>query len=79
VHVLVYVTDDGSARGCSPTAFLAEGHGDKLPGHPNAMRWRYHATIGDGHRLLDVESNIALRAIQLQGFFISDRGVEDEA
>jgi hypothetical protein len=41
------------------------------------MRWRYHATIGDGHRLLDVESNIALRAIQLQGFFISDRGVGD--
>ena len=75
MHVLVYVTDDGSARGCSPTVFLAGGRGDNLPGHPGSMRWRYHATIGEHHRLLDVEGNIALRAIQLQGFFISDRWV----
>lgn len=75
MHVLVYVTDDGSRDGCSPTAYVAGGRGSGLPGHPNSLRWRYHATIGERDGLLDVEGNFALRAIQLQGFFISDRGV----
>lgn len=79
MHVLVYVTDDGTPQGCAPAVFIASGRGDRLPGHPGSLRWRYHGTIGEGHSLLDVEGNSALRAIQLQGFYISDRGVPRSA
>jgi hypothetical protein len=76
MHILLYVTDDGTQGGSAPILFLARGRGDKVPGHPGSMRWRYLRTIAERDRLLDVEGNMALRAIQLQGFYISDKAAD---
>jgi hypothetical protein len=76
MHVRVYVTDDGTQGGGSPTAFVYAGLG-KVPGHPNSLRWRYWATVNDHDPLLDIQGNHAVRAIQLQGFYISEQGIHE--
>jgi hypothetical protein len=78
MHVRVYVTDDGTASGTSPTAFVNGRRTELMPGHPHSLRWRYWGIINDEDRMLDASGNLARRSIQLQGFYISQQGVQED-
>ena len=77
MHVRVYVTDDGTPGGTSPTAFVNGRRTEVMPGHPHSLRWRYWGIVSDENGMLNTDGNVARRAIQLQGFYISQQGVND--
>ena len=73
MHVRIYVTDDGTPSGCSPSAFVNGRYAEAMPRHPQSLRWQYWGIVNDEDHMLDVEGNVARRSIHLQGFYIADR------
>jgi hypothetical protein len=65
--LLVFVTDDGTGTGASPTLFIPAVPNAEIPPHPRGLEWRYFATIGEDDKLLDAA---ARDGIEIDGFYL---------
>jgi hypothetical protein len=78
VRIKIYMTEgsEGSSGG-SITLLIPEAHHGDLPKHPEDGKWSYLASIEtDGEKSVRL-TRTALRALELQGFYMRRMSEDD--